>query len=111
MRDISMKDRRWSGARKSDSQARQQAAEELAIAALSFIAGEAERLGRFLALTGMGPESIRDAAREPNFLLGVLDHVASEESLLVAFAEHSGIDPEDVARAREALARGTPQAP
>ena len=83
----------------------------LAIAALSFIAAEAERLGRFLALTGIGPESIRDAAREPNFLLGVLDHVASEESLLVAFAEHSGIDPEDVARAREALARGTPQAP
>ena len=58
-----MKDRRWSGARKSDSQARHQAAEELAIAALSFIAAETERLGRFLALTGIGPESIGCRAR------------------------------------------------
>jgi Protein of unknown function (DUF3572) len=106
-----MKDRRGSQGRGSDREGRRQAAEEVAIAALAFIAGEPERLGRFLALTGIGPESIRDAAREPNFLLGVLDHVASEESLLVAFAEHSGIDPEDVARARDALARGTPQAP
>src|SRR5262245_58106192 len=50
------------------------AAERLAIAALAFIAEEPERLGRFLALTGIGPESIRTAAHEPQFLLGVLDH-------------------------------------
>ena len=50
----------------------QTAAEALAIAALTFIAGEPEPLGRFLALTGIGPESIRAAAHEPRFLLGVL---------------------------------------
>jgi len=64
----------------------QTAAEALAIAALTFIAGEPERLGRFLALTGIGPESIRAAAHEPRFLLGVLDHLAGEEPLLLAFA-------------------------
>jgi hypothetical protein len=80
------------------------AADELAVAALVFLAGDEQRLGPFLALTGLAPESLRTAAREPGFLLGVLDHVMGDESLLRAFANESGIDPEDVARARQALA-------
>jgi Protein of unknown function (DUF3572) len=80
------------------------AAEELAIAALGFIAAEPERLGRFLAITGIGPSSIRDAAREPRFLAGVLDHVAADESLLLAFAAQYEIDPDTLMRARELLA-------
>jgi hypothetical protein len=83
---------------------RQAAAEELAIAALGFIAAEPERLGRFLALSGIGPASIRDAAREPQFLLGVLDHVAGDERLLLAFAADNDIDPETVMRAHDVLA-------
>ena len=79
-------------------------AEALAVAALSFLAAEPERLGAFLALSGIGPESIRAAAREPHFLAGVLDHVAADERLLVAFAADAGIDPADVGRARTALA-------
>ncbi|HEY7662813.1 MAG TPA: DUF3572 domain-containing protein [Xanthobacteraceae bacterium] len=82
------------------------AAENLAVAALGFIAAEPERLGRFLALSGIGPDSIRDAAREPQFLLGVLDHVAGEERLLIAFAAETEIDPDAVMRARDALAGG-----
>ncbi|MEA2937806.1 MAG: hypothetical protein QOC56_1310, partial [Alphaproteobacteria bacterium] len=78
---------------------------------LSFIAGEPERLGRFLALSGIGPESIRAAAREPGFLLGVLDHVAGDEALLLAFASQNEIDPETVARARSALAGAMPSEP
>jgi Protein of unknown function (DUF3572) len=45
------------------------AAESLAIAALAFLAAEPGRLGRFLALTGIGPESIRAAAHQPQFPL------------------------------------------
>ena len=82
---------------------REQAA-ALAIAALSYLAAEPERLGVFLALSGIGPESIRAAASEPHFLAGVLDHVAANERLLVAFAEHAGIDPAEVGRAQMALA-------
>jgi len=82
----------------------QAAAEELAIAALSFIAAEPERLGRFLAMTGIGPDSIREAAREPRFLAGVLDHVAGDETLLRAFAAEHDVDPDTVMRAREVLA-------
>jgi len=89
---------------KPDPRHRQEAAAALAVQALSFIAGEPERLGRFLAVTGIGPESIRAAAREPDFLLGVLDYLASDEPLLIAFATQNGFDPEHVARARDVLA-------
>jgi hypothetical protein len=74
-----MKKPHYSAAGKSASKGRKEAATELAIAALGFLAGEHERLERFLALTG-------------------------DETLLLAFADESGIDPEAIARARDALA-------
>ncbi len=97
-----MRDRRQP--EKSGREERQAAAEELAIAALGFIAAEPERLGRFLAITGIGPGSIRDAAREPQFLAGVLDHIAGDEPLLLAFAADNEIDPNAVIRARDTIA-------
>ncbi len=78
-------------------------AETLAIQALAFLAGEPEQLGRFLAITGIGPEEIRGAAREPHFLAGVLDYLASDEPLLVAFATQIDIDPTDIVRASAVL--------
>lgn len=78
-------------------------AETLAIQALTFIAGDGERLGRFLAATGIGPADIRAVAREPRFLAGILDHLESDEALLLAFAAEAGIDPTDVGHARTAL--------
>ena len=78
----------------------------LAIAALGFIAGEPEQLGRFLAMSGIGPDSLREAAREPRFLAGVLDHVTADEALLLAFAAANEIDPDAVMRARDVLAGG-----
>jgi hypothetical protein len=99
-----MSQRRQSGGRTTGAEQRQTTAEELAIAALGFIAAEPERLGRFLAVTGIGPESIRQAAREPRFLAGVLDHIAGDERLLMAFAAETAIDPNDVIPARDTLA-------
>jgi hypothetical protein len=79
------------------------AAEGLAIQALTFIAGDGERLGRFLAVTGIGPAEIRAASSEPGFLIGVLDHLAADERLLAAFAVEAGVDPSDVGKALAAL--------
>jgi hypothetical protein len=90
--------------RRQSERERQAAAEDLAIAALGFIAAEPERLSRFLALTGIAPDSIRAAAREPQFLVGVLDHVMGDERLLLAFAAENEVDPEAVMRARDAIA-------
>ncbi|HVX92342.1 MAG TPA: DUF3572 family protein, partial [Xanthobacteraceae bacterium] len=49
---------------RSSSMARD-AAEALAVEALTYLAGEPERLARFLDLSGIDPASIRAAAREP----------------------------------------------
>ena len=77
-----------------------EAAEEIAIAALSYLAGQPEQLGRFLAITGIGPQQLRAAAAQPGFLAGVLEHFGSEEALLRAFADEARIDPVEIVRAR-----------
>ena len=81
----------------------QDAAEALAIQALTFIASDSERLGRFLAITGIGPAQIRAAAQEPGFLIGVLEHLAGDERLLSAFAAETGLDPAAIGKALVAL--------
>jgi hypothetical protein len=81
-----------------------EAAEHLAIRALGFIGQDPAELGRFLALTGIGPTELRSAAHEPEFLVGVLDHILGYEPLLLAFAKDADIKPASVAKAREALA-------
>jgi hypothetical protein len=78
-------------------------AENVAIRALFFLAADEARLGRFLAATGIGPAEIRAAAREPRFLAGVLDHMAEDESAMLAFSQETGIPPEHVAHARDQL--------
>lgn len=78
-------------------------AEAVAIQAFTFIAGEPERLGRFLAVTGIGPAEIRAASGEPGFMTGVLEYLISDEALLTSFAAEAGLRPEDPVRALVAL--------
>jgi hypothetical protein len=89
--------------RSSKDRSRREAAHALAVAALAFLASEPEHLGGFLAATGIGPNDIREASRDPNFLGGVLDHIAGDEPLLIAFAEQQRIAPTEIERARAAL--------
>ncbi|HEY1541516.1 MAG TPA: DUF3572 domain-containing protein [Xanthobacteraceae bacterium] len=84
----------------------QEAAEELAVQVLNFLATEPARLSRFLALSGLDPASIRAAAGEPDFLAGVLAHLGEDERLLTQFAAEAGITPAEVDRARRLLAGG-----
>jgi hypothetical protein len=83
----------------------QETAEMLAVQALAFIAEDDDRLGCFIASTGIAVQSIRDAARDPNFLAGVLEHMLADENLLLAFAHSGGFDPAEVARARQGLGK------
>jgi hypothetical protein len=89
----------------------QEAAETLAIQAFTFIAADGDRLGRFLAETGIGPAEIRAASRERGFLAGVLDYLAGDEALLTGFAKEAGFDPFDVGKARLVLSGGTWEEP
>jgi Protein of unknown function (DUF3572) len=79
------------------------AAEMIAVDALTFLAEDPARLDRFLALSGLGLDHLRAAAAEPGFLTALLDHLAADETLLLAFAAHAKHDPSAIARAREIL--------
>ena len=78
-------------------------AEIVAIQALSFIAGDPERLGMFLAETGIGPDTLRKSAADPRFLASVLDFVLRDDRTVTAFAKASELHPTNIAAAREVL--------
>jgi hypothetical protein len=78
-------------------------AEIVAIQALSFIAGDSERLGTFLAETGLGPHTLRTAASDPQFLKSVLDFVMRDDAMVKAFATASQLHPTNIAAASQAL--------
>ena len=78
-------------------------AEIVAIQALSFIAGVPERLGLFLAESGIGPETLRTAATDPHFLANVLDFVMRDDATVKAFAAASQLHPTNIAAAHQAL--------
>jgi hypothetical protein len=78
-------------------------AEIVAVQALSFIAGDPERLGLFLAESGIGPETLRHAAADPRFLASVLDFVMRDDATVKAFASVSQLHPTNIAAAHQAL--------
>jgi len=78
-------------------------AEIVAYQAVGFIAEDEDRLGRFLALSGVGPFELRERMRESAFLGGVLDFLLNFEPDLMAFAESAELEPELVAKARAVL--------
>jgi Protein of unknown function (DUF3572) len=78
-------------------------AEIVAIQALSFIAGDPERLGAFLAESGIGPDSLRGAAADPAFLAHVLDFVLRDDATVKAFATASELHPTNITAAHQAL--------
>lgn len=80
------------------------AAERLALQGLAFLASDAQRLGRFLALTGIGPAELRNWESNPALQSAVLDHLLGDESLLLVFAAEAGLPPEQVAPAQQLLA-------
>jgi hypothetical protein len=78
-------------------------AEIVAIQALSFVAGDPVLLGTFLAETGIGPETLRNAAADPRFLASVLGFVLRDDATVKAFASASQLHPTNIAAALQAL--------
>jgi hypothetical protein len=82
----------------------------MAVSALTFLAGDASRIARFLSVTGLGPGTLRAAAAGPGFYGSVLGYLAANEPLLVQFAAEQDLDPAEVARALERLEGPPPPA-
>lgn len=81
-------------------------AEQIAIDALVFLANDPELMPRFLALSGIEAGEIREAAREPGFLAGVLAFFLAHEPSLLKLTEALGVKPSTVEAAARALPSG-----
>ncbi|MGY2048453.1 DUF3572 domain-containing protein [Methylobacterium sp. JK268] len=71
-------------------------ADALAGAVFGFVTADPGRLMRFMEAAGLSPAALRDAAESPDLLLGLLDHVVSDEELLLACARAIGESPERI---------------
>ena len=79
--------------------------EMIAVQALTFIAAHPDHAERFMALSGIPLGDLRRAAADPGFLLGVMDYLVGDETLLLLFAADAGLSPETVAAAQARMAR------
>ncbi|MGQ3671704.1 DUF3572 domain-containing protein [Xanthobacter sp. TB0136] len=103
---MTFKDKRKSGLAQHD------AAQNLAIRALSYLAADPDHLVRFLEETGLTPAGLREAATQKGFAAGILAFILADEPLLLEFAAQQGLDPHHVVAAHELLSPGfDPDAP
>ena len=79
------------------------AAETIALQALSHLVGDQAALDRFIALTGIGAEEIRASVADPAFLAGVLDFYLGNEAQLLEMCAATDLPPELPRQARYAL--------
>ncbi len=79
-------------------------AESLSLSALAFLAEDVARLTRFMALTGIEPQRLREEAGTPAIQAAVLEHLLGDESLLLTFAANARVAPPLVSSAHQLLA-------
>lgn len=80
-----------------------EAAQTIALKALSYLAADEDLLEPFLGSTGLLAGDLRAGATDSVFLAGVLDYFLQNEALLLAFAGASELAPETIVRARQRL--------
>lgn len=85
------------------------AAQSIAILALSYLTRDQDRLDRFMDWTGLAAADLAQAAANPDILGGVLDYLLGDEQLLMDFTADAGLAPEEPAYARPALPGYMPQ--
>jgi|SRR3954462_7635768 Protein of unknown function (DUF3572) len=79
--------------------------EDVVASVLTFLASEPERLARFFILTGLSPDTIRQAAAAPGFTTSVLDYLLNDKPLLRLFTAGTEIAPGDLLHVRVGLER------
>jgi hypothetical protein len=78
-------------------------AETLALGALGWTLQDDQRASRFLALTGLTPESLRARVGDGAFLAATLRFLEGHEPDLLACAEALALRPNQLVEARRAL--------
>ncbi|EIZ78275.1 hypothetical protein WSK_3157 [Novosphingobium sp. Rr 2-17] len=77
----------------------------MALQALGWVLSDEDRASRFLALTGLTPDALRESLAEPGTLGAVLEFLCSHEPDLVGAADALGVKPQTLVGARESLSR------
>ena len=77
--------------------------EAMALGALSWVLGDDARAERFLALTGLTPEDLRERIDEREMLAAVLRFLEAHEPDLLAAADMLGVPPTAIPEARRRL--------
>ena len=80
-----------------------ESAEILAFQALGWLAGYEDRFSRFLALSGLDVDTLRQTADSRDTARAVLDFLLSDEALLLDFCEMAQIAPKQVPVYRQRL--------
>jgi hypothetical protein len=75
----------------------------LALAALAATLSDDRRAQRFIELTGIGTEELRQRASEPRLLSAVIGFLEAHEPDLVAVSEQIGVKPDALVAARRSL--------
>ena len=78
-------------------------AHALALAALAATLTDERRARRFLDLTGIGTDELRDRLGEPALLAALIGFLEAHEPDLVAVSEQVGVKPEALVAARREL--------
>ena len=85
----------------------QDRAEEIALHALGWLAGNEELLPVFMNASGAGADDLRAGASDPAFLAAVLDFLLMDDAWVVACCDALGQGYETLMRARQALPGGS----
>lgn len=68
-------------------------AETVALQLFDFIASSPEQLDRLITVAGFDPSALAQALQSRHGLAGVLEYACQDESLLLAFCETAGVQP------------------
>lgn len=78
-------------------------ASALALQALGWVLADDRRAQRFLDLTGLTPDGLREAIGDISTHRAVLDFLAQHEPDMLGAAEALGVEPELLAKAQRSL--------
>ena len=79
-------------------------AEAMALQAVAYLMADEELMTGFLAASGCAPDDLRGRLKDRGFLVGALDYLLSDDSVVIAFTTHIDVAPETPLHAREKLA-------
>ena len=79
-------------------------AEAIALQAVAYLLADEDLMTGFLGASGCTPENLRGRLKDRGFLVGALDYVLSDDSVVIAFARYIDVAPETPLHARERLA-------